>query len=93
MQKIKHLRTADCVVGGFRWYKGGEGKAVGSLLLGLYDDDGVLHHVGHTASFKAAGSASSWPRSWRRIAPRTKAMGSAAAARPARRAAGPAART
>jgi ATP-dependent DNA ligase len=52
MQKIKHLRTADCVVGGFRWYKGGEGKAVGSLLLGLYDEGGVLHHVGHTASFK-----------------------------------------
>ena len=52
MQKIKHLRTADCVVGGFRWYKGSEGKAVGSLLLGLYDEDGVLHHVGHTASFK-----------------------------------------
>jgi ATP-dependent DNA ligase len=52
MIKIKHLRTADCVVGGFRWYKGGERKAVGSLLLGLYDDKGVLHHVGHTASFK-----------------------------------------
>jgi ATP-dependent DNA ligase len=52
MQKIKHLRTADCVVGGFRWYKGAEGKAVGSLLLGLYDGSGVLHHVGHTASFK-----------------------------------------
>jgi ATP-dependent DNA ligase len=52
MLKIKHLRTADCVVGGFRWYKGSEGKAVGSLLLGLYDDQGVLHHTGHTASFK-----------------------------------------
>jgi ATP-dependent DNA ligase len=53
MLKIKHLREADCVVGGFRWYKGSGGTAVGSLLLGLYDDDGVLHHVGHTASFKA----------------------------------------
>jgi ATP-dependent DNA ligase len=53
MIKIKHLRTVDCVVGGFRWYKGEEGRAVGSLLLGLYDDKGVFHHVGHTASFKA----------------------------------------
>ena len=52
MLKIKHLRTADCVVGGFRWYKGSEGKAIGSLLLGLYDEQGVLHHTGHTASFK-----------------------------------------
>jgi ATP-dependent DNA ligase len=52
MYKIKHVRTADCIVGGFRWYKGGEGTAVGSLLLGLYDDRGVFHHVGHTASFK-----------------------------------------
>lgn len=54
MQKIKHLRTVDCVVGGFRWNKGEQGKSVGSLLLGLYDDKGVLHHVGHTSSFKAA---------------------------------------
>ena len=53
MVKIKHLRTVDCVIGGFRWYKGEVGRAVGSLLLGLYDDDGVLHHVGHTSSFKA----------------------------------------
>jgi ATP-dependent DNA ligase len=52
MIKIKHLRTADCVVAGLRWYKGEEERAVGSLLLGLYDGDGVLHHVGHTASFK-----------------------------------------
>ena len=51
--KIKHLRTVDCVVGGFRWNKGETGKSVGSLLLGLYDDHGVLHHVGHTSSFKA----------------------------------------
>ena len=50
MIKVKHARTADCVVGGFRWYKRG-GEAVGSLLLGLYDDAGVLHHVGVTSSF------------------------------------------
>ncbi len=49
MTKVKHERTADCVVGGFRWHKSG-GK-VGSLLLGLYDDAGVLHHVGVTSSF------------------------------------------
>lgn len=54
MLKIKHLRTVDCVVGGFRWNKGEEGRSVGSLLLGLYDETGVLHHVGHTSSFKAA---------------------------------------
>ena len=50
MLKIKHQRTADCVVAGFRWHKAGEG-IVGSLLLGLFDDEGVLHHVGITASF------------------------------------------
>ncbi len=53
MAKIKHLRTADCVVGGFRWNRGEEEKSVGSLLLGIYDDEGVFHHVGHTSSFKA----------------------------------------
>ena len=46
MLKIKHQRTADCVVAGFRWHKNGPGTHVGSLLLGLYDDDGNLHHVG-----------------------------------------------
>lgn len=54
MVKVKHARTADCVVAGFRWAKEAEGTAVGSLLLGLYDEAGVLHHVGHTSSFKAA---------------------------------------
>jgi ATP-dependent DNA ligase len=50
MQKIKHYRSADCVVGGFRY---NEGKpVVGSLLLGLYDDDGLLHHVGFTSSIR-----------------------------------------
>jgi len=53
MIKVKHLRTVDCVVGGFRWNRGEEGRSVGSLLLGLYDDEGVLHHVGHTSSCKA----------------------------------------
>ena len=51
MIKVKHARTADCVVAGFRWHKNGPGTMVGSLLLGLYDDDGTLHHVGVTASF------------------------------------------
>ncbi|MES2937687.1 MAG: ATP-dependent DNA ligase [Pseudomonadota bacterium] len=53
MLKIKHARTADCVVAGFRWYKD-RTDAVGSLLLGLYDDGGVLHHVGVTSSFTLA---------------------------------------
>ena len=48
--KIKHVRTADCVVAGFRWHKSGR-DAVGSLLLGLYDEAGTLHHVGVTSSF------------------------------------------
>ena len=47
--KVKHERTADCVVAGFRWHK--SGPIVGSLLLGLHDESGVLHHVGVTASF------------------------------------------
>jgi ATP-dependent DNA ligase len=55
MQKVKHLRTADCVVGGFRMHKDGAG--VGSLLLGLYDDDAVLHHVGVASSFTAPARA------------------------------------
>ena len=52
MLKIKHTRTVDCVVGGFRWHKNEPGKAVGSLLLGLYDAEGKLHHLGITSSFK-----------------------------------------
>jgi ATP-dependent DNA ligase len=67
MIKVKHARTADCVVAGFRWYKGtpprttraagtppDENDAIGSLLLGLYDDRGKLHHVGVTSSFTLA---------------------------------------
>jgi ATP-dependent DNA ligase len=53
MIKVKHARTADCVVGGFRWHKSGK-DAVGSLLLGLYDDSGALQHVGVTSSFTMA---------------------------------------
>ena len=53
MLKVKHARTAECVVAGFRWHKSGK-DAVGSLLLGLYDDKGVLHHVGVTSSFTMA---------------------------------------
>ncbi|HVQ28272.1 MAG TPA: ATP-dependent DNA ligase [Vicinamibacteria bacterium] len=51
MVKVKHARTADCVVAGFRWHKQGPGTLVGSLLLGLYDEKGTLHHVGVTSSF------------------------------------------
>ncbi|MHB8959513.1 MAG: ATP-dependent DNA ligase [Candidatus Limnocylindrales bacterium] len=51
MIKVKHERTADCVVAGFRWHKNGPGTHVGSLLLGLFDDQGRLHHVGITSSF------------------------------------------
>jgi ATP-dependent DNA ligase len=51
MIKVKHQRTADCVVAGFRWHKNGPGTHIGSLLLGLYDGSGSLHHVGVTSSF------------------------------------------
>ena len=52
MVKVKQIRTADCVVGGFRYASGS--RLLGSLLLGLYDDDGLLHHVGFTSAFKAS---------------------------------------
>ncbi|MBA2433605.1 MAG: ATP-dependent DNA ligase [Chthoniobacterales bacterium] len=51
MVKIKQIRTVDCVVGGFRYASGK--RVIGSLLLGLYDDEGLLHHVGFTSAFKA----------------------------------------
>ena len=54
MIKVKHARTADCVVAGFRWHKNGKNTLVGSLLLGLYDDKGKLHHVGVTSAFSMA---------------------------------------
>ncbi len=54
MQKIKNFRSADCVIGGFRYAtnKIGGKKVVGSLLLGLFDDEGLLHHVGFTSAIK-----------------------------------------
>jgi ATP-dependent DNA ligase len=55
MYKVKHARTADAVVAGFRWHK--SGPVVGSLLLGLYDETGTLHHVGVSASFPMARRA------------------------------------
>ena len=54
MLKVKHERDCDCVVAGFRWHKRGQRSAVGSLLLGLYDDAGNLEHVGVCASFTDA---------------------------------------
>jgi ATP-dependent DNA ligase len=54
MIKVKHARTADCVVAGFRWHKAGRDELIGSLLLGLYDADRRLHHVGVTSSFTMA---------------------------------------
>ena len=50
MVKVKQIRSADCVVGGFRYAT--DSRMIGSLLLGLYDDDGLLHHVGFTSAFK-----------------------------------------
>ena len=59
MQKIKKYRSADCVIGGFRYAENALNgrKVVGSLLLGLYDDEGLLHHVGFTSAIKAAEKA------------------------------------
>jgi ATP-dependent DNA ligase len=57
MIKVKHARTADCVVAGFRWHKAGKNRLVGSLLLGLYDEERRLHHVGVTSSFTMATRA------------------------------------
>src|SRR3954465_14338363 len=54
MLKIKHARTADCVVAGFRWHKTGPNTLIGSLLLGLFDDKARLHHVGVTSAFTMA---------------------------------------
>jgi ATP-dependent DNA ligase len=54
MIKVKHERECDCVVAGFRWHKTGQQNAVGSLLLGLFDEGGSLHHVGVSASFTGA---------------------------------------
>ena len=66
MFKVKHERECDCVVAGFRWHKGGNGTAVGSLLLGLYDDEGASSTSASAASFTDGRSAASW---WRFLAP------------------------
>ena len=60
MVKVKHRRTADCVVGGFRYAE--KKKVIGSMLLGLYDDEGLLHHVGFTSSFTAKERAELTPK-------------------------------
>jgi ATP-dependent DNA ligase len=67
MQKVKHLRTADCVVGGFRYAS--KGGVAGSLLLGLYDSDGLLYHVGFTSAMTASERAAITPRLVRLIKP------------------------
>ena len=67
MLKVKRLRTADCVVGGFRY--GSNSRLVGSLLLGLYDDDGLLHHVGFTSAIPAAEKPQLTKRLEKLIAP------------------------
>lgn len=54
MLKVKHARTADCVVGGFRWHVNAPGQEVGSLLLGIHDAEGRLQHAGVASSFSAA---------------------------------------
>jgi ATP-dependent DNA ligase len=90
MAKIKHLRTADCVVAGFRWHKNGPGTLIGSLLLGLWNSEGHLQHVGVTSSFSTAergelvkflepyrrGALTDHPwREWREWEDRTSAEG------------------
>ena len=67
--KVKHQRTADCVVAGFRWHKNGDG--VGSLLLGLYDDDGRLHHVGVASVVHRGPAQGAASTSWRPTATTT----------------------
>ena len=67
MVKIKHHRTADCVVGGFRYAE--KARVIGSMLLGLYDEDGKLHHVGFTSSFTAKQRAEFTPKLEKLIKP------------------------
>ena len=67
MQKIKRIRTADCVVGGFRY--GTNEKIVGSLLLGLYDDEGLLNHAGFTSNLSRADRAELTPKLEALVAP------------------------
>ena len=67
MVKIKQHRTADCVVGGFRYAE--KARVIGSMLLGLYDDEGLLHHVGFTSSFTAQRRAELVPKLEKLIKP------------------------
>jgi len=67
MVKIKNQRTADCVIGGFRYAE--KAKVIGSMLLGLYDDEGLLHHVGFTSSFTAKQRAEFVPKLEKLIKP------------------------
>lgn len=67
MQKVKRIRTADCVVGGFRYAT--KGRVVGSLLLGLYDDAGLLNHVGYTSSLSTEERAALTPKLEKLIKP------------------------
>jgi ATP-dependent DNA ligase len=67
MQKVKLIRTADCVVGGFRYSS--SGKTIGSLLLGLYEDDNLLHHVGFCSGLSVAERKELVPKLERLIAP------------------------
>jgi ATP-dependent DNA ligase len=67
MVKVKHRRTADCIVGGFRYAE--KARVIGSMLLGLYDDDGLLHHVGFTSSFTAKERAELTPKLERLVKP------------------------
>lgn len=67
MQKIKRMRTADCVVGGFRY--GSKSRVIGSMLLGLYDEDGQLHHIGFTSSFTDAERKALVPKLEKLIGP------------------------
>lgn len=67
MVKVKHHRTADCVVGGFRYAE--KARVIGSMLLGLYDEEGLLHHVGFTSSFKAKEREELTPKLEKHIRP------------------------
>lgn len=67
MQKIKRTRTADCVIGGFRYAS--KARVIGSMLLGLYDDDGLLHHIGFTSSFTDAERKALVPKLEKLIGP------------------------
>ena len=68
MIKVKHVRTADCVVAGFRWHKSGKDALVGSLLLGLYDDERRAAARRRDVRRSRWRCGSSWSRSWRRCA-------------------------